>query len=231
MNEPDPIRAIARLDDPVRRSLYGWVVAQADAVGRDEAATAVGISRALAAFHLDKLVEDGLLTPEYRRRSGRTGPGAGRPAKLYRRAPRTIAVSLPARDYEFAATVLADAAERASESQPPATVRAAAREAGQEIGATARAAAGPRPSRSRRRAALLETLRERGYEPREPGGPGGDIVLGNCPFDALVDDHRDLVCGMNLALAEGALETLGDAGLQASLDARPGLCCVGFHPD
>jgi predicted ArsR family transcriptional regulator len=219
------------LDDPVRRSLYAWVVAQPIAVGRDEAATAVGISRALAAFHLDKLLEDGLLATEYRRRSGRTGPGAGRPAKLYRRAPGTIAVSLPARDYQFAATVLAEAAEGAAAELPPPSVRAAARDAGREIGAAARAAAGPRPGRSRRRSALVDVLRDRGYEPRDAQGSDDEIVLGNCPFDALVDDHRDLVCGMNLALAAGALETLGDTGLRAVLDQQPGRCCVAFRAD
>lgn len=231
MTDPDPIRSIARLDDPVRRSLYDWLIAQPDAVGRDEAAAAVGISRALAAFHLDKLLEDGLLTTEYRRLSGRTGPGAGRPAKLYRRAPGTIEVSLPARDYRFAATVLAEAAERATDELPPPSVRAAARDAGHALGTVARAAAGPRPTPARRRAALVEVLRERGYEPRVAPDPEDGIVLGNCPFDALVDDHRDLVCGMNLALADGALDTLGDTGLQAVLDKQPGQCCVCFRPD
>ena len=81
------------------------------AVGRDEAAGAVGVSAALAAFHLDRLVETGLLVPEYRRLSGRTGPGAGRPAKLYRRAPREVSVSLPERRYETAARLFAETME------------------------------------------------------------------------------------------------------------------------
>src|SRR3954451_8500088 len=138
----DQIHAIARLDDPVRRSLYDLVTSHSEAVGRDEAAAGAGVSRALAAFHLDRLVEDGLLTAEFRRRSGRTGPGAGRPAKLYRRAPGTIAVSLPARDYAFAAAVLADGAEREGEV-PPASVRAAAHDADVAIGTAAATAAGP----------------------------------------------------------------------------------------
>lgn len=224
---PDPIRAIARLDDPVRRSLYETVARSSDAVGRDAAAAAVGTSRALAAFHLDRLVADGLLTAEYRRRSGRTGPGAGRPAKLYRRAAGTIAVSLPVRDYALAATVLADAVERSGTEVPPDAVRAAAHDAGRDLGLAAREAAGPRPSRRRRRAALLEVLQTRGYEPREAST--GEIILGNCPFDALVPEHRPLVCGMNVALAEGALDALGDAGVRAELDPQPGRCCVVFR--
>src|SRR4029079_17932770 len=99
--DPSDIRAVALLDEPVRRQLYDLVAARQQAVSRDEAARGAGISRALAAFHLDRLVEAGLLAVEYRRLSGRTGPGAGRPAKLYRRAPGEISVSVPDRHYEL----------------------------------------------------------------------------------------------------------------------------------
>jgi predicted ArsR family transcriptional regulator len=221
------IDAIALLDEPARRSLYDWVASRQDAVGRDEAAAAVGIGRALAAFHLDRMVRDGLLVAEYRRLTGRTGPGAGRPAKLYRRAPGTIAISLPQRGYEQAAGMLAEAIERSARDVPPPAARAVAHEAGVEIGAAARAGAGARPSRTRRRTALIDALRERGYEPREERP--GEILLGNCPFDALVAQHRPLVCGMNLALAEGVLDGLGPAGLQAELEQQPGRCCVAFR--
>jgi predicted ArsR family transcriptional regulator len=221
----DPIRSIARLDDPVRRALYDWVAAQPDAVGRDEAAAAVGISRALAAFHLDRLVTDALLTAEYRRRTGRSGPGAGRPAKLYRRAQGTIAVSLPARDYALAARLLAEAVERSGpEGMPPPPAREAAREAGLELGRASRVTAGPRAGRSRRREALVTTLTARGYEPRETDT--GELELHNCPFDALVHEHRPLVCGMNQALLDGALDAVGETGLYADLDPQPGRCCV-----
>src|SRR6187401_444958 len=107
------IEAIALLDEPVRRRLYEWLIAQSGSVSRDEAAAGVKISRALAAFHLDRLAADGLLEVEFARRSGRTGPGAGRPAKLYRRAEREITVSLPERRYAAAAAMMADALEEA----------------------------------------------------------------------------------------------------------------------
>jgi predicted ArsR family transcriptional regulator len=222
--DPSDVRAVALLDEPVRRALYDWVVARGDATSRDEAAAGVGIARALAAFHLDRLVRDGLLTAEYRRLSGRTGPGAGRPAKLYRRAAREVAVSIPDRRYEAAARLLAQAMEVGGESIPSEAVRGVAHETGRSIGADARRAAGPRPDGRRRRDALVETLRARGYEPRED--PTGTITLGNCPFHALVEDHRDLVCGMNLALAEGVLTGLGERGAAARLDPAPGRCCV-----
>src|SRR5690348_17436989 len=100
--EGDPIEAVALLEEPKRRQLYDVVAASPSPVGRDEAAAAAGISRELAAFHLDRMAAAGLLATEYRRLGNRRGPGAGRPAKLYRRADREISVSLPARDYERA---------------------------------------------------------------------------------------------------------------------------------
>lgn len=222
------IDALAAMAEPIRRKLYSWVVAQGRPVGRDEAANAVGISRALAAFHLDRLVREGLLEPEYRRLTGRTGPGAGRPAKLYRRSEREVAVSLPERRYDVAAGLMAEALEAIGEGGPPAELREAAVRAGREVGVAARDRAGARSNRSRRRETLIEVLDERGYEPRQTDT--GEIRLGNCPFHRLVDDHRDLVCGMNVALAEGVLDGLGDEGLEARLDPRPGLCCVAIGP-
>src|SRR6058998_2069336 len=94
------------LADPVRRALYLHVLSRNDDVSRDQAARALRISRALAAFHLDKLVEAGLLEVSFRRLSGRSGPGAGRPSKLYRRSPQQIDMTLPARRYELAARLL-----------------------------------------------------------------------------------------------------------------------------
>lgn len=227
--EATDIRALALLDEPVRRSLYEWVVEAGRPVSRDEAAAGVGVSRALTAFHLDRLVKGGLLEPEYRRLSGRTGPGAGRPAKLYRRGERQVAVSLPERRYDLAAGLLAEAIERSSVAIPPPGLRTAAREQGQAAGKEARAEAGQRPSRGRLRASLMTALRDRGYEPHE--AEAGEIHLGNCPFHALVEDHRELVCGMNLALAEGMIEGLGDDRITARLDAQPGRCCVVLDAD
>ena len=81
----EEISAVASLAEPLRRALYEFVVAAPGPVGRDEAAEAVGVSRQVAAYHLDRLIDDGLLSAEFRRLTGREGPGAGRPAKRYRR--------------------------------------------------------------------------------------------------------------------------------------------------
>src|SRR5581483_11937951 len=95
----DDVASLGSLGAPTRRALYGYVSRQGEPVGRDEAAAAAGIGRTLAAYHLDRMVEDGLLEVSFARRTGRRGPGAGRPAKLYRRASREFSISLPPRDY------------------------------------------------------------------------------------------------------------------------------------
>jgi len=217
---------VGLLHEPTRRAVYEWVAGTGRSVGRDETGSAVGITRALAAFHLDRLAQAGLLDVEYRRLSGRTGPGAGRPAKLYRRGSREVFVSLPERRYDVPAQLFADAMERMAGPQPADAVATAAHKLGQCVGSTARREAGQGPSHSRLRTALRDTLKERGYEPFETDS--GEIRLRNCPFHALVADHRDLVCGMNLALAGGLLDGLGDDRFAARLDPQPGQCCVAF---
>lgn len=229
---PEDLAAIASLDEPARRALYEWVAASGRAVGRDEAAEAVGVTRALAAFHLDRLVRDGLLVPEYRRLTGRTGPGAGRPAKLYRRADREVSVSLPERRYDTAALLFAETLERLGsgpDEGPPDALRHAAHELGEEAGEAASTAAGRPRSRSGRRAAVMTALRDRGYEPF--ADDEGDIRLRNCPYHALVEEHRPLVCGMNLAMVDGVVEGAGETGLTARLDTQPGLCCVAISAE
>jgi predicted ArsR family transcriptional regulator len=224
-NTRDEIEAVSLLAEPVRGALYEWVVAAGRAVSRDEAAAAVDVSRALAAFHLDRLVASGMLVAEYRRLSGRTGPGAGRPAKLYRPGSRDVDVSLPERRYEVPARLFAATIERLDGPLPPDTLRAAARELGESVGTAARKRAGKRPSQKRLRDALREALAARGYQPREDSG---EIRLGNCPFDTLVADHRRLVCGMNLEIAEGLVAGIGNRNLAARLDPRAGECCVAI---
>src|SRR5215471_16241433 len=103
------IERIALLEDPIRRALYRQLVRRDDYVSREEAASALGIARGLAAFHLDKLAEEGLLEVTYQRPDGRTGAGAGRPSKLYRRSRQQISLTMPTRDYQLLAELFARA--------------------------------------------------------------------------------------------------------------------------
>lgn len=220
------IAGVAALDQPLRRQLYD-LVGRADGwLGRDEAADALDVPRSVAAFHLDKLVDAGLLEVRYERPQGRVGPGAGRPAKKYRRARTEVSVSLPERHYELAGALLADAVRASSETGCPVdeALRDAARSAGAEIGAAVRPDLPKQASGKKLRRAAMETLRELGYEPREVKD---QILLANCPFHALAERHRALVCGMNLDLIGGLTAGMAvEDRLMPRLEPAPEMCCV-----
>ncbi|WP_410615431.1 helix-turn-helix transcriptional regulator [Amycolatopsis sp. lyj-109] len=211
MQESQALAAVAALDEPTRRRLYEYVVRCPEPVSRDDVATALGVPRATVAFHLDRLVEEQLLVVGHERRTGRTGPGAGRPAKLYRRSDRQVSISLPERQYELAGRLLAAAVEEADEAggSPREILTRRAREHGAVL------AAGGQD--------IVSTLEENGFEPRTAGG---EVSLANCPFHRLAQAHTRLVCEMNLGLVEGMLAGVGEQGLRARLDPRPGSCCV-----
>ena len=197
-------------------------------------AAQAGISRVLAAFHLDKLVAGGLLRASYARLSGRTGPGAGRPAKLYSRVGLDEAVSLPARRYDVAAGTLAYGlarlAEQVGDDAVSSAVNEPARERERATGRAARRKAGSCPGSRRARNALVETLAEAGYEPIVDER-AGTVTLANCPFHELSESHRSLTCSMNSAWAEGLVVEAGSSDLTAHLEPEPGRCCVVFRPD
>lgn len=218
--DADPnITAVAALDEPTRRRLYDYVGASPGAVDRDEAAEAFGMLRQTAAFHLDKLVDAGLLTVEFARRNGRRGPGAGRPSKFYRRVDRTVAVHLPERSYELAGHLLAQALDDAANTgqSPRETLARRAAELGRTLGTEA----GPND------ADIVAALARCGYEPRPDGD---DIVLANCPFHTLAQQHTELVCGMNLGLVAGLLDSAGCTARQAHLVPHERYCCVRIEP-
>lgn len=214
----DSIGAVAALDEPTRRRLYDYVVGSRVPVGRDEAATAVGIARVTAAFHLDRLVAQGLLDVTHRRLTGRTGPGAGRPAKLYHRADRDLQVSLPPRHYDLAGELLAAAVEQAETSglSPRDALAHQAREVGRALADSATDVADP-----------VGTLVEYGFEPYDDHGT---IRLANCPFHRLAQSHTELVCGMNLHLIGGLLSASPEAPFAAELDPAEDRCCVALRP-
>jgi predicted ArsR family transcriptional regulator len=225
VEENPDLASLSSLDDPVRRRLYALVAARAEPVGRDEAAGAAKIGRALAAYHLDKLVETGLLTATYQRPEGRAGPGAGRPAKLYSRSDREFAVTVPPREYELAAQMLVRAVESDMSGRSRAALHAAAFQHGQQLGSHV---VSGRASRSNAAASALRdlgtVLEAHGYEPER----GDDDVtrLRNCPFHQLARQHKDIVCAMNLALIDGVTTGLKASALRPALDPHPGYCCV-----
>ena len=231
LQNPD-LAAVSSLDDPVRRRLYAVVAGRAQPVGRDDAAETAGIGRALAAYHLDKLVEAGLLMATYERPGGRGGPGAGRPAKLYARSDREFAVSVPPREYELAARLLVRAVETDSSGRSRAALHASAYQLGRELGSQVV------PRRTSHSDAdgdvpglgdLEAVLAGHGYEPER--SKHGVTRLRNCPFHQLVQQHRNTVCAMNLALIDGMAAGLRVSTLRPVLDPQPGYCCVTISAD
>jgi len=213
------ISVIAVLDDPVRRMLYDYVTAQAHGVSRSEAAQAVGVQRTLAAFHLDRLAEAGLVEVTFRRPAGRSGPGAGRPAKLYRRSAAEHQVSVPPRDYRSAAELLAEVVD-VTGAEPE--LQRSARSRGAAAGRAARQQAPHAPGAD----LVVGALSAQGYQPYQEKA---ELRLRNCPFHVLASKYPPLICGMNLALLEGLLEGAAVTSLEARLDPRPEECCVALR--
>jgi predicted ArsR family transcriptional regulator len=213
---PDPISAVAALGDSSRRAVYEYVLRSGE-VARDDVAAALGLARSTAAFHLDRLAKEGLLAVTYRRLSGRSGPGSGRPTKMYARAAEEIAVSLPERRYDIVGELLAAAVEDSMQTGRPVrdSLERVARDTGQQIRLSA-AGSGQPPS-------LTDILERYGYEPAVE--QDGSVTLRNCPFHKLARRHTDTVCALNLAFLGAVMEN-DDGDRTAVLDPSPGRCCV-----
>jgi predicted ArsR family transcriptional regulator len=213
-------QAIAALVDPVRRALYEYVRRQRRAVTREEAAAAQAISRSLTAFHLDKLVDSGLLRARYEAPAGRPR-GRGRTPKVYE-ATGDVAVAVPPRRYDLVGEIMADALA----AEPVPAGAAALREAygrGHAVGIERRSAGGGNGDLAK----IGEVLAEVGFEPaREPGR----LVLANCPFSALAARQPELICGISHAFVRGLLSGLDAERLTALLRPRPDACCVEVCP-
>lgn len=220
----EEIISISTLGDPIRRRLYAFVVGVREWVNRDQAAAELGMARHIVKFHLDKLEDEGLLEVEYKRPSGRQGPGAGRPTKFYRRSPREISVTLPARHYDFAGGVLARAIVEAKEFGTPIAdaLRTSARSAGQSIAKEVSQRIESSSSETTLDQGISEILAVHGYEPiiDQQG-----ISLLNCPFHSLAKEYTSLVCGMNEDLIDSLLKNL-PTDMHALLDPEVGRCCV-----
>lgn len=221
------IESVAALGDPIRRRLYEYVVAQGDLVSRDMAASGVEIARHVAKFHLDKLEEEGLLETEYRRPSGKKGPGAGRPTKYYRRSSREISVSLPQREYDLAARVLAEAitASQTSGISIALALEKSANNFGQFMAQEVASKLVHGSSKSEVANAISEVLDDHGYEPRQEEGR---LVLANCPFHSLAKEYTALICGINHNLMNSLIKEL-PSFYNADLEPAPGRCCITLN--
>jgi predicted ArsR family transcriptional regulator len=222
--KPPDLAVAALLTDELRGRLYR-LVRRRHPVSRDEAAAEVGISRGLAAFHLDKLVAAGLLRARPQAPAGRP-PRVGRRPKVYEPSDLELGITIPERHYDLVGELLVDAVAQATPEEPPlvAAVRIAAAR-GEELGAGfRRARALGRLGPERALTVAGELLAGYGYEPERPGPH--TVRLRNCPFHALARRAPEVVCAINQALLEGLLRGLGDRRGQAVLAPRPDACCV-----
>lgn len=206
------------LAEPTRREIYACVRAATTPLTREDVARSSGVNLRLATFHLDRLADAGLLVVDYARPDGRTGPGAGRPAKRYRPADIQLDLSLPPRHYEFAARLLAQAIQADPRDAATSSLRIA-RDEGRRIGEFRRPA-GQESGASD----LMDALLALGYEPSPDPSP--TVRLRNCPFRSAAQVAPDLVCGLNCELVGGLLEGLGLDPSAARLDPAPPACCV-----
>jgi predicted ArsR family transcriptional regulator len=220
------IGRVAALDEPLRRRIFEFVRRSRRALTREDVAAELGISRKLAAFHLDKLLARGLLKTHFARPAGRSGPGAGRSAKFYEPADVEIEVTIPERRYDMAAALLVDAvrSEGPGERARDAALRVAT-ERGRSLGEQERRKRKLRSLGPERALAVAkEVLEEQGYEPYMD--ERRIMALRNCPFHSLALQARDLMCGMNQAFIDGILRGLGNDSVDAVLECKPGDCCV-----
>ncbi|HEX6932959.1 MAG TPA: helix-turn-helix domain-containing protein [Streptosporangiaceae bacterium] len=216
------IAAVAALADDLRRRMYAFIRNTGEPVTRDQAAAEVGISRKLAAFHLDKLVDAGLL----RAGAARGLRRAGRAAKTYEPTDRVVQISIPPRQHEFLAEILLDSVLTSGASADVRQVvldTAAAR--GRQLGEIERHQGRPGRLGAERALALARTFLVRlGFEPTQAAP--GQLILRNCPFQPLAARSTELVCGINHAFLSGFLEGLGTSSAVAVLEPQPGACCV-----
>ncbi len=212
----------AVLVDPVRRRIFQVARRARRPVTRDEAASAAHVSRSLAAFHLDKLVEAGLLRASIR---SSTGAGrVGRRPKVYEIGPAEVHLDVPRRQHGLLADVLVDALHEDDSGRVRRAATEAANRHGRTLGRAARAEAGGAGELARART-IIEGL---GFDPYE--AETSALRLATCPFQPLARESPELVCGLNLSLLAGLLDGLRVTGVEAVLAPRSGECCVELRP-
>src|SRR5215472_3764191 len=216
------VAAVGLLADPTRRRLYLYLRERQEPVGREEAARDTGIKPRLAAFHLDRMTEAGLLKVEYRRLSGRVGPGAGRPAKVYSLASRSFSVEIPQTRYALAASMMATALSDTGQGADGAeSLQDVATAVGERLGDEIRRQVRTKPARLD---AVKNKLKQLGYEPQVQDS--GEWTMRNCIFAELSMSHRELVCPMNAAFMTGLLSGAQLPSLRVERRTAPPGCCV-----
>ena len=221
------IRAVAALEDRLRRGMYAYIRQASRPVSRDEAAGAVGISRKLAAFHLDKLVEAGVLSAHYAPLSGIRK--VGRTPKVYEPSSLDIRVNFPQRQHELLAAILLDAVLADSDESARATAVRVARDSGAALGRAERQRSKPgRLGTERALTLAAQVLTGHGFTPRREAPDR--VQLRDCPFHPLTTTAPGFVCEVNRSFCSGVLTGLEADTVAAVLEPHAGGCCVELRP-
>ncbi len=191
------------LGDPTRRGIYVTIRESAEPMTASQIAELFEIHANVARHHLDRLVADGYLQVTRKRPSGRTGPGAGRPAKHYEPTRKNVSVQFPARRYDLLAELLLRVIERIA----PDNAAAIADEIGREYGRELAAEIGfPDESGYDTAAiAVAKALIGVGFEVEARPGEH-ELVTRFCPFGESAKNHPAIVCQLDQGLVSGLLE-------------------------
>jgi predicted ArsR family transcriptional regulator len=191
--------------DPELRETLLWARAQARPIDADQLAAAHEIHRNVARSRLERLVTARLLTASFERRTGRTGPGAGRPAKVYAVSPELGAIEFPARRYESLLGLLVAGLPIEGRADK---LREIGIEFGRELARTARL----RPAKTLAAGfdRMCAAVRSLGYQAAvtEVTENGAVIATPTCPLRPLVRAHpetAEIDRGMWAGLAATAL--------------------------
>lgn len=219
--------ALATLGDAQRRRIYGFVRAAAGPVTREDTAAAMGISRSLAAFHLDKLLDAGLLSSHTAQSGDSRRPG--RRPKAYQPSDLEVQVNIPTRRHQLLAEILAETVAGAPTARRirPAALRVA-RERGQALGRSVRTSIRGAVGKERGMALAQEALAASGYQPVRTSE--GSLRLRNCPFQPIAGQARELVCGLNHSYLSGLVDAIGAPRIEAALAPQTSGCCVELRP-
>src|SRR5690348_13999722 len=208
-----PDRLATAADPDLRRALVAARRASGP-VTADDVGAELGVHRNVARARLDRLAEAGLLTVTRERRTGRTGPGAGRPAKVYAVAPELEQLEFPSRGYASLVALLLD--ELPADARPEAL-----RRVGERFGRHLAARSGVRASRDAGEGLqrVCETVAELGFQAavEEAGADGGTIATPTCPLRPIVMTHPGAAAvdeGMWAGLVEASVAGIGAAEVE-----------------
>lgn len=216
-------RLAGALGDPTRRRVFFAVREASVPQTKDDVAERVGIDRRLAGFHLDKLVEQGFLDADFRKRE-KGGPGAGRPPKVYSLAATEAAVTLPERHYDVLAQLLLEA--MSSPGDPDDQLERVGFAFGQSLARDQIESGESVFTPTQAIAEVVRILTRFGFaaQTEDPGAATPTIMACSCPFEEMAFHDPVRVCGLDRSIWKGVLSvyapgtTLGNTAARAEGD-------------